>query len=84
MWGKANVPEGDYVKELRMAPRFDFDTFNIEGWDHKPKEAFAVDMIWEFDMLYDQRPDEKNWWGWEFYNTTYVEMIQPSIEPLTT
>jgi len=85
MWGKPHdVPQGEYEKELRMAPRFDFETYNIEGWHHKPMLAWAVDTIWEFDMLYNQRPEEEDWWGWEFYNITYAEMIQPSIEPLTT
>ena len=61
-----------------MAPRIDFDTYYTRNLHHKPKEGFIVDMFWEFDLFYNQRPDEKTWWGWKFYNTSYAEMIQPS------
>jgi len=79
-FGRANIPVGDFKKDLKMAPRFDFDTFNILLNFTKPKEGFIVDMFWEFDLFYNQRPDETTWWGWNFYNTTYAKMVQPSVK----
>lgn len=71
--GYKNIPDGDFEKDLQMAPRFDFLTYN--PFDHiPPKHIFVKEVMWEYDILYNLRPDE-TWWGWEFYDTTYFQLI---------
>ena len=76
-WGALYVPNADFERKLEMAPRFEFDHYVLEDKRKNPcdflkgdssvVERTLRDTLWQYDVLYGEKPDE-TWWGNDFYN----------------
>ena len=67
-YGYDNIPEGEFERNVQMAPRFDFYTFTPRKFAPEAKEPYLETMLSEFALFYNRRPDKSSWWGWNFFS----------------
>ena len=84
-YGYDNIPEGEFERNVQMAPRFDFYTFTPRKFAPEAKEPYLETMLSEFALFYNRRPDKSSWWGWNFFSDHDDEsslLLSPSLNKL--
>jgi hypothetical protein len=64
-WAYKPVPEGDFRKELKPAPRFSLETYDKKG-ECKKDGLLMQQRLEEYQMLYQTAPTDA-WWGWDSF-----------------
>lgn len=76
-YGYKHVPNGTFELDLQIATeRFPGGLKQglYDGACGKSMNGLdqATSRIWDYEVLYHERPDE-SWWGWGFYNVTFED-----------
>jgi len=65
VWLYEPLPDGDYVKEFQLAPRYPLKTYVKKEYCAKDGQSLQQRLD-EYKVLYDVSPS-KSWWGWKLY-----------------
>ena len=64
-WNYNLLPKGDFVKELKSAPRYPLAKYVRIGHCGKNGQLLQERLV-EYQFLYNTTPTAP-WWGWEFF-----------------
>ena len=65
-FGYLDIPNGNFTKKLHMAPRFDFDDYNLQDC-RVSHEKHLVNRKWNYEAIYNITELDESWWGWKFF-----------------
>lgn len=69
VWGYWPIPQGDFLKELKPAPRFPLATYTTSWNDCGQDGQLVQQRLDEYQGLFQMAPTDA-WWGWDFFNTS--------------
>ena len=73
VWAYDGVPDYDFPKNLKPAPRFELSKYFL----HSPEVGCQTigriieDRLKEYKILYGKGTISESWWGWSLFNETY-------------
>lgn len=69
VWNYRGVPSGNFVKELKLAPRYPMSAYVLGACSNHGQSV--MDRLEEYQVLYNSYPTA-SWWGWKFFGFGYM------------
>jgi hypothetical protein len=70
-WNYASIPTGEFVKEIKMAPRFNIQMYKGRICKFTNNEH-TENLLWNYEKLYNINAStiakDEEWWGWKVLN----------------